>query len=50
VHCDWNSCEPMLSIPDLKCYVDWKDVEGKFHDQFEVLCGLDQMIEDDVIT
>jgi hypothetical protein len=27
-----------------------KDVTGIFHDQFEVLCWLDQMIEDDVIT
>jgi hypothetical protein len=27
-----------------------KYVTGRFHDQFEVLCGLDQMIEDDVMT
>jgi hypothetical protein len=27
-----------------------KDVTGSFHDQFELLCGLDQMIEDDVMT
>jgi hypothetical protein len=23
---------------------------GRFHDEFEVLCGLEQMIEDDVVT
>jgi hypothetical protein len=23
---------------------------GTFHDKFEVLCGLEQMIEDDVMT
>jgi hypothetical protein len=27
-----------------------EEVTGSFHDQFEVLCGLDQMIEDDVMT
>jgi hypothetical protein len=27
-----------------------KDVTGIFHDQFEVICGLDQMIDDDVLT
>jgi hypothetical protein len=27
-----------------------KDVTGSFHDQFEVLCGLDPMKEDDVMT
>jgi hypothetical protein len=27
-----------------------KDVTGSFHDQFELLCGLDQMIDDDVMT
>jgi hypothetical protein len=26
------------------------DVTGRFHDQFEVLCELEQMIEDDVMT
>jgi hypothetical protein len=26
------------------------DVTGSFHDQFEVLCELEQMIEDDVMT
>jgi hypothetical protein len=26
-----------------------EDVTGKFHDQFELLCGLDQVIEDDVM-
>jgi hypothetical protein len=27
-----------------------KDVAGSCSDQFEVLCGLEQMIEDDVMT
>jgi hypothetical protein len=26
------------------------DVRGRFHDQFQVLCGLDLIIEDDVMT
>jgi hypothetical protein len=26
------------------------DVAGSFPDKFEVLCGLEQMIEDDVMT
>jgi hypothetical protein len=26
------------------------DVTGRFHDQFEVLCGLEQMIQDDVLA
>jgi hypothetical protein len=40
----------MLSGFSLKRYVDWNDVEGKFHDQFEVQFGIEQMIEDDVMT
>jgi hypothetical protein len=40
----------MLSLLKLKCYVDWKDVEGPFNDQFEVKFGIEQMIEDDVMT
>jgi hypothetical protein len=27
-----------------------KDVRGSFLDQFELICGLDQMIDDDVMT
>jgi hypothetical protein len=27
-----------------------KDVTGSFHDKFEGVCGLDQMIEVDVLT
>jgi hypothetical protein len=27
-----------------------KDVRGSFHEKFDVQCGLDQMIEDDVMT
>jgi hypothetical protein len=26
------------------------DVTGSFHNQFEVICGLEQMIKDDVMT
>jgi hypothetical protein len=27
-----------------------KDVTGSFHDKFQILCGLEQMIEDDAMT
>jgi hypothetical protein len=27
-----------------------KDVRGSFQEQFELLCGLEDMIEDDVLT
>jgi hypothetical protein len=27
-----------------------KYVRGSFHDQYEVICGLEQMIQDDVLT
>jgi hypothetical protein len=27
-----------------------KDVTGSFHDKFEVICGLEQMIKDDAMT
>jgi hypothetical protein len=27
-----------------------KDITGSFHDKFEVLCGLDPMMDDDVMT
>jgi hypothetical protein len=27
-----------------------KDVTGSFHDQFDVICGFEEMIEDDVMT
>jgi hypothetical protein len=26
------------------------DVAGSFHDKFEVICGLEQMIEDDIMS
>jgi hypothetical protein len=26
------------------------DMAGSIHDKFEVICGLEQMIEDDVMT
>jgi hypothetical protein len=27
-----------------------KDVAGSFHDKFEVICGLEQKIKDDIMT
>jgi hypothetical protein len=27
-----------------------KDVTGNFHNEFQVLCGFEQMIDDDVLT
>jgi hypothetical protein len=27
-----------------------KDMNGRYHDEFEVLCGLEQIIKDDVVT
>jgi hypothetical protein len=47
---DWNKCEDLLSCPNLNCYVVWKKGTGRFHDQFEVICGIEQMIEDDDMT
>jgi hypothetical protein len=37
---------------ELICSVMWigKDVAGNFHDQFEVVCGLEQMKKDDVMS
>jgi hypothetical protein len=32
------------------CYVDWKVVEGHFRDEFEVKFGIEQMLDDDVMT
>jgi hypothetical protein len=40
----------MLSWPKLNCYVGGNDVTGSIHVQFDVLYGLDQMIEDNDIT
>jgi hypothetical protein len=40
----------MLSWPNLKCHVDWKVVIRIFPDQYQVIFGLEQMIEDDVMT
>jgi hypothetical protein len=30
--------------------VDWKDEEGKFHDQLDAQFGIEQMKKDDVMT
>jgi hypothetical protein len=32
------------------CYVYWKESERKIHDQYEILCGLEYMILDDVLS
>jgi hypothetical protein len=40
----------LLSCSLLKCYVDWKEIIGNFRDKFEVICGLEHMIENDVMT
>jgi hypothetical protein len=40
----------MLSLLNFKCYVDLKVVEGHFRDEFEVKFGMEQMLEDDVMT
>jgi hypothetical protein len=37
-------------MTQIECYMDWKDVEGKFHDQFEVQIRIEQMLGDDVVT
>jgi hypothetical protein len=40
----------MLSLPNLSALWIGKYVTGSFRDQHEVLSGLEQMIEDDVMT
>jgi hypothetical protein len=47
-----------IGTDDIRCCHDQlyiaisigKDVTGSFHDKFEVICGLEQMIKDDVMT
>jgi hypothetical protein len=46
----WNRCEIILYDLMSSAMLIGKDVTGSFHDQFELLCGLVQMIEDDVMT
>jgi hypothetical protein len=40
--CSHYQCESAISFGS--------DVTGSFHDKFEVVCGLEEMIEDDVVT
>jgi hypothetical protein len=47
---DCIRCGMMLSWPNLRWYVYWKRLNGRYHDQFQVLCGLEQIIKDDVMT
>jgi hypothetical protein len=56
------SCPNLRCSVDLTYVKEWfhdifwsavwigNEVTGRFHEQFEVLCGLEQMIEDDVMT
>jgi hypothetical protein len=37
-------------LTKLQCYMDWTVCVRKFHDNFEVIFGLEQMIQDDVLT
>jgi hypothetical protein len=37
-------------LTKLQCYVDFIVCDRKFHDQFEVIFGLEQMIQNDVLT
>jgi hypothetical protein len=48
----WIGTNPeiMLSLSNMKCYVDCKWCDRKFHDQFGALCELEQMIQDDVLN
>jgi hypothetical protein len=57
---DWKRCQLIMWIlSDVKSFFHdliWgdmcigKDMNGRFHDQFEVICGLEQMIKDNVMT
>jgi hypothetical protein len=40
----------MYISPNLISYVDWKDVRECLLEQFEELCGLEQVIENDIMT
>jgi hypothetical protein len=50
VHSDSKSCECMLSWINLKSSVDWIGCACNLHDKFGLLCGLEQMIKNDVMT
>jgi hypothetical protein len=55
---DMNWIDIWIGTDDIWCCLDQlynaipigKDVTGSFHDQFEVLCGLEQMIKYDDMT
>jgi hypothetical protein len=40
----------MYTSPNLMCYVEWQDVRECLLDHFEEVCGIVQVIEDDVMT
>jgi hypothetical protein len=48
----WIGSDEIEWCHDKICSAMWtgNDVTGSFHDQFEVICGLEQMIDDDVMT
>jgi hypothetical protein len=37
-------------LTKIQCYMDWIVCDRKFHDKFEVIFKLEQMIQDDVLT
>jgi hypothetical protein len=55
-HLIW--CDILKGTDDIWCCLDqiyiaiWirSDLTGNFHDQYEVLCGLEEMIDDEVMT
>jgi hypothetical protein len=40
----------MLSLPIIKCHVDWKRWAGSFHEKFEELFELEQMKKYDIMS
>jgi hypothetical protein len=48
----WTGTDDKLSCPDQFESAMWigKDVKGIFHDKYEVLFELEQMVKDDVMT
>jgi hypothetical protein len=47
---DWKWCDSKLSRPYWSAMWIGNYVTGSYHDHFQVLLGLQQMIEDDVMT
>jgi hypothetical protein len=47
---DWNKCDRKMSWSNLKWYADGNFVTGSFQDQIDVLCGLEKMVDDNVMN